>query len=77
VSDTDETARPNVRVGDALAAVLSSEGEMVTKWVTVCEVIDTDGTRALRVMADQNATDWDVYGLLNYAAAMQGDDDDE
>jgi hypothetical protein len=61
-------------------------GAVVTKFVVVAEVIDSDGGRAVWTDTHDGATRWDTYGLLAYAlenevahhvAGIQGPDDDD
>lgn len=56
--------RLSAELGDKLCEVLSSEGELVTKWVAVAEVIDKDGQRWLRTFWPDDAMPWDSIGML-------------
>ena len=56
-----------VKIGDALSQVMATEDEMVTKWVCLVEVIDTDGERGLWTLAPEGAKPWDTLGLLTHA----------
>lgn len=61
-------------------------GCLVTQFVVVAEVIDTEGERAMWIDTHGGASRWDTYGLLTYAlneeaahqhaAACRGDDED-
>ena len=42
-------------------------GAMVTQFVLVAEVIDTDGHRGIWVDTHDGATRWDTLGLLKWA----------
>jgi hypothetical protein len=46
-------------------------GCIVTRFVMVAEVIDTDGDRALWVQTDDDAKPWDTFGLMQYALAVE------
>lgn len=46
-------------------------GAMVTKFVVVAEVIDTDGDQCVWVSTHEDARPWDVLGLLGYATALE------
>ena len=54
-------------VGHSLSDAVQGEGEMVTRWVAVFEVVDSDGKRAAYAIAPEQATAWDTLGLLDYA----------
>jgi hypothetical protein len=54
-------------VGDRLCDVLAAEGEMVSKWFAVAEVIAADGRRWLRVFCPDDSAPWDNLGLLTAA----------
>lgn len=51
------------------------DGGLITKWILVAEVADTDGGQSIRVTASENLSTWDGLGLLTYATTMQGDDE--
>lgn len=42
-------------------------GAMVTQFVVIAEVIDTDGERGLWVDTHEGSSKWDTYGLLTWA----------
>lgn len=57
-------------------------GAMVTKYVLVAEVIDTDGDQCIWMNTHSDANAWDTLGLLAYATAVEqhglrDDGDDE
>lgn len=54
-------------LGNQLCGVLAGEGELVSKWVAVAEVIGPDGARYLRTFFPAGATPWDNIGMLSYA----------
>lgn len=54
-------------LNDKICDVLNGEGELVSKWVAVAEVIDADGHRWLRTFWPEGATPWDNIGMLSYA----------
>lgn len=58
-------------VENALAQAFSDNGDMVTRWALVAEVIDTDGERGLWTLAPEDATGWDTLGMLTYATQME------
>ena len=71
-------------VENALANALSDEGDMVTKWVLVAEVIGDEGQRGVWTLAPDDAAAWDTLGLLTWAvqleqaaAVQQAMDDDD
>jgi hypothetical protein len=59
------------RVGDSFSQALSGEGEMVTRWVALVEVLDTDGQRAVYSLASSDAKAWDTLGLLTYGVQLE------
>ena len=46
-------------------------GSMVTKFIVIAEVIDTDGDQAVWVDTSDGSSTWDILGLLAYAKALQ------
>jgi hypothetical protein len=40
----------------------------VTKFVVVAEIIDNDGTKSLRILADPQLMGWDRLGMFQVAA---------
>jgi hypothetical protein len=57
----------SAELGDRLCDILASEGELVTRWVAVAEVIETNGDRSLRTFIPNSATAWDNLGMLTAA----------
>lgn len=57
----------STEVGNRLCDVLAPEGELVTRWVAVAEVIDPNGDRCLRMFIPEGATAWDNLGMLTAA----------
>lgn len=58
--------------------VTDCDGGLVTRWIAVAEVVDTDGERTLRIEASEGLPNWDALGLLAFASHEQahGRDDD-
>jgi hypothetical protein len=52
---------------DRLSDVLAGEGEMVTRWGAVAEVIAPDGKRYLRTFWSDDLSRWDGIGMLTAA----------
>lgn len=42
-------------------------GALVTRFVVIAEVIDTDGERCMWVDTHDGSTRWDTYGMLTWA----------
>jgi len=74
VSDDDVTDR----LSAAISAVLADS--YVTRWVSLIEVIDEDGDRAVWTLHADDMRAWDTLGLLTFgtqieqAALVRGDD---
>lgn len=49
----------------------SEAPEMVTKWVTLIEVVDTNGNRGLWTATGDDVKAWDTLGLLQYGVELQ------
>jgi hypothetical protein len=58
-------------LADALAQALAGEPEVVTRWISVIEVMDSDGKRGIYLMPQQGAQAWDSLGLLLYAIQVE------
>lgn len=54
-------------VGARISDVLGSAEEMVTKWLAVVEIVDTEGRRWIRTLTSNEAKAWDNLGLLTFA----------
>lgn len=65
--DEDQFDRVQRAVHAALSDVLSPEGDMVIKWVTLVETMGEDGSRALWTMAAADMKTWETLGFLEYA----------
>jgi hypothetical protein len=59
------------RVGDAFSEALSGAGEMVTRWVALVEILDSDGQRAVYALSPPDARAWDSLGLLTYGIHLE------
>lgn len=46
-------------------------GAVVTKFVVIAEVIDTDGEQCVWMETNHDANPWDTLGLLAYAKAIE------
>lgn len=46
-----------------------ADGAMVTKWLIIAEVIDENGERSLKLLADDEITTWDRLGMLQVATS--------
>jgi hypothetical protein len=51
-----------------MPAVLDLPGSVVTRWVLVAEVLDEDGDQCLATRHSANLAEWDIHGLLGFAA---------
>lgn len=58
-------------VGHALSDAVRGEGEMVTNWVALIEVMDGNGKRACYTLAAPDAMSWDILGLLIYGTQIE------
>lgn len=60
---------------DAVAKMVQDfeAGAVVTKFVVVAEVINTDGECGVWTTTHEGAKSWDVAGLLVYALEDRGD----
>lgn len=59
-------------VGDLLADIqddLEESPSIVNRAVIVCETIDSDGDRWLRIIRDHNVKTWEVRGMLEEVLA--------
>lgn len=76
-------------VGDLLGDIQADMGEepvLVNRAVIVCETLDSDGERRLRMIYDGNLKTWEVRGLVGEVMsdlnaydvvwAMEGESDD-
>ena len=52
-------------------------GAMVTKYVVVAEVIDTEGQRAVWVEHGDTCMAWDLQGLLSFALTEEFPPEDD
>lgn len=59
------------RVDHAISQALADCDEMVTKWVSLIETVDSDGVRALWLLTSGGAKAWDNMGMLSYALACE------
>lgn len=66
---TDDEKR--ARVGDALSDILGEDGEMVTRWLTIVETIDSDGERGMWSLVPDDTKPWDTLGMLNFAIQQE------
>lgn len=57
----------SAELGDKLCTILAPEGEVVTKWIAVAEVIESHGGRALRTFVPDESQAWDNLGMLTAA----------
>jgi hypothetical protein len=48
-----------------------ADGEMVIRWFSIVEVMDTNGDRGMWTLGSPNSEPWDVLGMLNYARIRQ------
>lgn len=71
MSDDHELAPIRSRVESAMADAFRESDEMVTRWVVLVEVIDTNGERGLWTLAPDDATAWDTLGMLTYATQLE------
>ena len=51
--------------------ITDNQGALIIKWVTVAEVVETDGERSLRIEVSDEMPTWDVLGLLGFATQVQ------
>lgn len=80
------------KMTDAINTAIGSEGEFVTKFVALVEVIDGDGDTCLWAVTSKDINSWDILGMLQWGlqheqaakvlrvigeAAQEAEDDDE
>ncbi len=58
-------------VRNALGQAFGANGDMLTHWVLLDEIIDEDGERAVWNVASEDARAWDTLGLLTYAVQIE------
>lgn len=54
--------------------VRATDGSLVTRWVTVAEIITPDGTEALNIETSDGLAEWTMLGMLQFAINVQGGD---
>jgi hypothetical protein len=60
------------QVSDAInAAIAEHERGMVTRWISLIEIIDGDGDRALLTTGSEDLRAWDTLGILEFALALE------
>ncbi|WP_040281347.1 hypothetical protein [Tessaracoccus massiliensis] len=52
--------------------IADTDGGIVTRWVAVAEVIDTDGGESLRIKTSPGLSQWDQLGMHTFAAGHVG-----
>ncbi len=72
-ADSPETPATLERdLSDAIDnAMRTHDGALVTKWVTVVEVIGSDGKPARWTVTNDDSPPWDTLSLLDFAAQTQ------
>lgn len=58
-------------LSDSLGDLFSGQKSMVTKWVSLIEIIEEDGERALWTFTSEGLKAWDTVGLLRHALDIQ------
>lgn len=58
------------RFSEAIASAMV-DGEFITKFVIIAEVIDSDGERCLWASANEEAQSWDILGLLQWGLSRE------
>jgi hypothetical protein len=59
------------QLNDAITQILGRQGLMVTKWMCVAEVVDSDCERALESFTSPDFRAWDTLGMLGYLDARE------
>ena len=67
MSEDEDAVR--YRLGEAISQALPDA--YVTRWVSLVEVIDPDGERALWCLTPDEMRAWDTLGLLTFAVQME------
>lgn len=58
-------------MGNAIAQVMFENDEMVTRWISIVEIVDANGTKMLWTLAPQEMRSWDSLGLLSFAIQLE------
>lgn len=56
---------------DAISEVLNRHQLMATKWISVIEVLDAEGGRALESFCSPDFRAWDTIGMLGFMDAQE------
>lgn len=60
------------QISDAItAAVAEHEHGFVSRWVSLVEIIDDQGERAILTLASEDLRAWDSIGLLEFGLANE------
>ena len=51
--------------------ITDQRGGLVTRWIAVAEVVDTDGDRVLCIETSEDLPNWDVLGFCAFATGVQ------
>lgn len=64
----DESEEPNQDTDGFVSNLLEAidSGAVMTKYVIIIEGIDTDGDRAIYTSTNDEASSWDVLGMVDY-----------
>jgi hypothetical protein len=56
---------------DALATGIAGaiDGQLVTKWLVLAEVIDSEGARSLQALSSEDLACWDAMGMMAHHSA--------
>lgn len=48
------------------------EAQLVTKWLVIAEVLDSDGNRYLHTLSSDDLAMWDAMGMMAYHTSVLG-----
>jgi hypothetical protein len=57
--------------GAISGALHATDGDMLTRWVLLAEVIEDSGSRAVWCITPEDMKAWDTLGLLTYAQQIE------
>jgi len=69
VSHDEQREAAHQAVSNLVAQI--DPGAMVNRFVLLCEVMDSQGERAVWTLAPKDAQAWDTLGLLDFARSLE------
>lgn len=69
----DVNARMRAAMADAVQQAIADiyEGNLVTRWIVLAEVIEPEGERALVTTRQEDMRAWDSLGMLTFAVQLE------